>query len=162
MVSACVLLTGEVASGKSTRLSEWARGQRAVSGVLQLSEGGARALVDLQTGERRPLDADEAEGDSLLVGRYRFRRAVFEWASKLLRAAPAGWVIVDEVGPLELRGEGLDAAIRELRGRPDCSLILVVRTGLVPAVIARYGLQDPVVLTTDTLPHIEQRATSAP
>lgn len=162
MVSASVLLTGEVGSGKSTRLSEWAHGRPAVSGVLQMSEGGARALVNLQTGARRPLDADEAESDSLVVGRYRFRRAVFEWAGELLRTAPAGWVIVDEVGPLELRGEGLDAAIRELCGRPDCSLILVVRTGLVPAVIARYGLQDPVVLTADMLPHLEQRATSAP
>jgi len=51
-------------------------------------------------------------------------------------------VIVDEVGPLELRGRGWSTRISELLGETKPILIIAVRKSLTESVIEKYGIKD--------------------
>jgi nucleoside-triphosphatase THEP1 len=55
-------------------------------------------------------------------------------------------IIIDEAGPLELRGEGWAGRIRELLNINEWQIILVVRKSLVDEVIRKFIIKDPAVL----------------
>ena len=107
------LLCGPVASGKTTFLKKWAAKRCDVGGVLSIVEAKiGRVFVDIQTGDTHPMEIPAPGEDTLLVGKYRFSIGAFNWAEKRLRRAfdsPSRWLIIDEIGPLELAGKGLDA-----------------------------------------------------
>ncbi len=54
-------------------------------------------------------------------------------------------VLVDEIGPLELRGEGWAPALPPLWSRDGAVVVLAVRPGLVEAVAARWDLRPRLV-----------------
>ena len=143
------IISGPIHSGKTTHLTAWCAAQPpgTVAGLLQPARPAGREFVDVVTGDSFPLDAppDTPETAVQRVGRYAFATAAFEWAADCLARAVAAptvqVIVVDEIGPLELRGQGLDAAVRAVlaAGRADVRVVLVVREGLVEAVRARYG-----------------------
>jgi len=165
------ILTGERDSGKTSacrRLVEQARLEGLdCAGLLAPARfaGSSRVgsdVLDLRTGERRPfsyLSPDEGAPFASTPARHRVDAAVSDWAaSRLDRACPCDLLIVDEIGPLELeRGEGWQNAL-EIARRGDFGLaVLVVRSRLVPALLAAIdgcrGLDggDPSVLTPSDL-----------
>lgn len=81
------------------------------------------------------------EGEAVVeVGRFRFRAAALAWAGQRIAAAVAAGadlVVIDEVGPLELRGEGLADALGALP--PGLARVLLVRSGLEDVVAARFA-----------------------
>lgn len=188
MTQRIVVLTGPVRSGKTTRLTAWVRARAAagesVAGILAPTGGDERSLCSIATGECRVLTAGPGVPEDRLVaiGPHRFDGAVFAWARGVIAeadsggtstgGAPAGsaglrtaWVVVDEVGPLELGGSGLEPAVRaalDARGysaqaeagastasrpgaRASARLLLVVREGLVERVLEHYGLPASAV-----------------
>lgn len=141
--------------------------------------GGKRELVLLQTSpeqsdERLQLQLNDAKrGDgsgcnygneetaegAVRVVNFLFDESVFQKArAELLRLcgqergvveAPADWVFVDEIGPLELkRGGGLEPAIGELLraaargelGPPQPRFLIVVRQSCRNECVQTYGL----------------------
>ena len=80
----------------------------------------------------------EATGDedSLAVGRFLFSRSSFEKAIQVIRDAISekGWLVVDEVGPLELRGDGFYAVLKEVLAARREKIVWVVRAGLAELV----------------------------
>jgi nucleoside-triphosphatase THEP1 len=69
-----------------------------------------------------------------------------ERARSILRdPGPAGLLVVDEVGPLELRGGGLWAALSEAVRRPESTALLVVRDTIVGELSAALAPLVPVV-----------------
>lgn len=143
------LITGPIHSGKTTRLAAWCAAQPAgtVGGVLQPARATGRHFVDVATNRDFPLDAPPDAPEALVqrVGRYCFAAAAFAWAAERLAQAAADpavrVLVVDEIGPLELRGEGLDPVVRTVlaSGRAGLRVVLVVRDGLAAAVRERYG-----------------------
>ncbi|GAB3839243.1 hypothetical protein [Hymenobacter jeollabukensis] len=141
------LLSGPIRSGKTTRLRHWAAGRTDVGGLLMPTDAhGQRHFLDLRSGLRWPVSARPGQWPVQQVGRFRFSPAAFDWANAALRGAatePAvQWLVVDEIGPLELRGQGLAPAFTALlaaRRLPN-HLVLVVRAGLVEAVWQRFQL----------------------
>jgi len=145
------LLVGDPGEGKTTRAAELADGLRkqgcVVGGILApgLWRDGRRDgfdVVDLIDGRRQALcRRGELEGpacgpfhflaDGLRLGREALRL-------DRLRQAGADVVIVDEVGPLELSGEGwarpLDALVAEWAG----PMVWIVRRELASQVSARW------------------------
>ena len=143
------ILTGRPGTGKTTGLG------RAFPdggfGILQPVLNGRRHVVDLATGETRLLEAapDAPEHDCVLVGRFTFSADVLSWARAcvdraLREAPPQAYVVVDEVGPLEVCGRGLASAVRAVvhetarAGGP--SGLLIVREGLVRDVVRVFGI----------------------
>lgn len=148
MVSTTII-TGPVRSGKTTRLARWARERGDVGGVLSPDGPNGRTFVDPATGDTCAMENPGPDEAALVIGRFRFRAAAFEWANERLRAAAASGggtpLVIDEIGPLELAGGGLHAGLLAALDRPGGELLLVVRTHLVDEVRTKFGLQDAAV-----------------
>lgn len=143
------VLTGEIQSGKTTALAEWASKKHGVYGIVSPFMFGKKLLTDLRTGESKQLqvNASERGGSVIHIGSYRFDKEVFKWGRDMMLESiiySPEWFIVDEVGPLEIRGEGLEPAFREILIRtellPNSKLVIVIRKGLVETVLDHYRI----------------------
>lgn len=146
-----VILTGERGEGKTTlclALAEEAR--RAgwtVGGVVTPGrwDGGQRdgyRVKDLLTGEERPLASRSGER-TIRVGSFSFDSEGIAFGRRALEAALAAKVqllIVDEIGPLELRGDGWAPLLDRLHSGAPGAMVWVVRPELVEEVRKRYPL----------------------
>src|SRR5688500_952260 len=114
------LVTGPVHSGKTTRLAEWCAARTDVGGVLQPEVDSQGYFENIQTKRRIPLDAQPTDKEKKVytIGRFRFLISAFAWANDCLVEAPENpamkWLIIDEIGPLELQGLGLHAALERI------------------------------------------------
>jgi nucleoside-triphosphatase THEP1 len=140
------VLSGPINSGKTTRLTHWISTQPKAAGLLSPKLPEGRSFLNIRNGETRRMEAELEENAVQEVGRYRFSAAVFNWANSLLISEAENpeteWLIVDEIGPLELKGLGLDPALQHLFSPPEraLKLVLVVREALVEQVKAHYQL----------------------
>lgn len=148
------ILTGKIQSGKTTRLADWAEKKDGVFGILSPVTLGRKHLTDLRTGESKQLQVNDSErgGSIINIGQYRFDKDVFKWGRDRMMDSITynpEWFIVDEIGPLEFRGEGLEPAFREILIRSellyDTKLIVVIREGLTEAVLDHYRIQQSSV-----------------
>ncbi len=157
-----VLLTGERGAGK-TQLCQQVVGQARQFGyscagvlspaiILQGEKVGLR-LADAATGEERLLAEADRAGGEVRWGRYRFVRATLEWAAELLRGAtPCDLLVVDELGPLELKlGQGLVAALGVLEEGAFSLALVVVRPELVDDVRERLRSAETSVMQVGPL-----------
>lgn len=136
------LLTGAVQSGKTTTLTRFIRNRDDVAGVLAPVQDGHRHLCLLPGYTCHNLETGLREDNVLKVGRFRFNDDVFARARAHLLHTRAALIIVDEIGPLELEGRGLEPALSILIKKPNppaASFLLVVRQGLLAKVRERYG-----------------------
>jgi nucleoside-triphosphatase THEP1 len=140
-----------VRSGKTTSLIKWidSAPKGSVAGVIAPDDDVARWIQDISTGERHMLTADVHTPESRIVeiGRFRFDQASFRWAHRVLRSgfeSVPEWLVFDEIGFLELQGQGLEPAVRRIlnwnRKIASTKLLWVVRDELVTDVIDYYGL----------------------
>jgi nucleoside-triphosphatase THEP1 len=144
------ILTGPFGSGKTTTCRQLAdlarqRGLDYAGIVCPARFDGARKvgidLINLRTGERRPLaEADDLPAD-LCTARYRFDTDAMAWGAAILDSAcPCDVLVVDEIGPLELeRGQGWVNALPILRVGRFGLAVVVVRPSLVDAFRAAMG-----------------------
>ncbi len=139
------IVTGERGSGKTTVCERVAREAclrgLAVAGVLTeriaTDQGEARRVTDLATGEGRLFGSQrsgEVSGasDPLTPG-WEFDSGVFAWANEAFsRSTPCDLLVIDEVGPLELRGvRGWVKALEVLRSCDYHAALVVCRPGLL-------------------------------
>jgi len=146
------LLSGPVRTGKTTRIQEWCKQRNAerpgsVRGVLAPVVDGHRHLVSIQSGEARDLELIRGGTPKEPIGRFVFNGAVFEWArGELLSASQstARWIVIDEIGPLELAGRGLEPSVtRVLQSNTGAkNVVIVVREQLASAVVAHFRILD--------------------
>ncbi len=152
-----VLLTGERKIGKTNlcqRVVEEAQ-QRGFSctGVLSpaLFDGKEKvgiSLVDVASGEERPLASADDVSHGVRWGRYSFVPSSLAWAGDLLaKATPCDLLVVDELGPLELElGQGLVRALDVLVQGGFSLALVVVRPALLDEVRLRLKGKRPVTL----------------
>lgn len=145
-----MILTGPIRSGKTTRLAEWESDRWNVGGLLSPDGPRGRFFLDLTTGDTQAMEHPGVGEEAIIVGRFQFRAAAFEWANaRLSIAAGCGWAVIaiDEIGPLELRGGGLRPGLEAaLRQRPS-DVLLVVREHLVGDVVREFGLDHAEVVS---------------
>lgn len=144
------ILTGPINSGKTTRLTNWVNRQNNCAGILAPVRGGLRYLYAIHSHKRKLLEIKEfkiAENRVIRIGDFCFSREVFEWArGELLFALKQkpSWLIIDEIGPLELTGNGLEPAVskilNELKSYDQVRLVLVIREQLLDAFIHTYRI----------------------
>ena len=139
MSSSIEWIIGPVHTGKTTRLAaRIARNHDQYCGLLApIDESGNRYLQDIVSGERRMMDCSPEAVDAVVVGPYAFSESVFAWGRSTLlahhKAHPDRTLVIDEIGKLELREEGLAAACWEvikLRESAFLSTLLIVRDSL--------------------------------
>lgn len=141
------ILSGSIQSGKTTRLIKWINGKQKVDGILQPVINGKRFLQLISSGESRQLEISgkvTAENE-VEVGKYKFDKNVFSWAQEKLLYAykeDLDWLVIDEFGKLELKGNGLKPAISQIlseeRENSKANIIIVIRDYLVNEFISNY------------------------
>ena len=139
------MIHGEIGSGKTRRAAAWVESEglagRTVAGVLALKAPTGRQFMDIATGDQVALEHPAEDEAAVAVGRFQFRQAAFDWAVDRIGQSleQAGSVVIDEVGPLELRGDGFAPLLDRLaRDYPGIQRVLLVRTGLIDAVADRF------------------------
>lgn len=141
------ILTGEIHSGKTTRLMKWSANRKNVDGIFQPVIDDKRFIYHLAAKTLKPLETDSPE-NIVQIGKYKFSNQTFDWAKTVLAEAvqkEIDWLIIDEIGPLELSGKALDSVISKIFFSIDSitpKIICVVRSGLVEDMINHYGLKD--------------------
>lgn len=140
------ILTGPKHSGKTSLVQQWCKGRTDVHGLLSPVIDGKRFFMDIDTGQTFFMETDDADTNAIEVGRFRFSRASFEKASHLLEisAKKKGWLILDECGPLELKGEGFAATLTHIlqTPAPGVKLVILVRDTLVHEMIRYFDLRQ--------------------
>ena len=155
-----VVVTGPTDGGKTETVTAIAERMRTegvpVAGFVQPGEfeDGKKIgfrLRDLATGEEAALATmgDRSEGE--FGTRFQFSEEGFRLGREALsRSGPASVVIIDELGPIELRGQGHMPAVRRALAVPDLvGAVIVVRRALVPSLLAELDASDAVVIDVE-------------
>lgn len=151
------IFTDAIHTGKTTVLQNWMRNKHIkAGGILTPDRDGKRWIYDISRDEWHILQVEKGHPlpDSVVIGKFRFSRNAFKLAQGiLLRSAQEDpdWVIVDEVGMLELhRKTGLEPSLSEIiniykSGQQKGNLLLVIRNYLVEETINVFGLNWDLV-----------------
>ncbi len=155
-MSHTILLTGERQVGKSTVCRKTVRlaQQRGYTcgGIITLAHHGVRDVLDVRSGRRRCLTTSSDASSAVAQGRFRFDPLILRWGSEVLtEAVPCDLLVVDEVGPLEVkRGKGWMTAFDVLRAGNYVLALLVVRLELIEQVQDKLAA-SPLQLLSVTL-----------
>ena len=149
------ILTGPIQSGKTTSLQKWSENENNVWGILTPVLEGKRVFMNVTTGEQFPMEAEEGEKEILSVGRFSFSKKNFDKAVGIIEEAidKEGWLIIDEIGPLELRGEGFSEIVKKALKKRNHKVILIAREGLVEKLRSYFEIRAIVIDTPNRLPH---------
>jgi len=147
------ILSGPVQSGKTTALIAWAEKRNDVYGILTPVVNGKRMFMDVFTKVQFDMEA-MGEEEPLAVGRFSFSQKNFDKAIRIIRTALQhdGWLIIDEVGPLELRGLGFHDILKEVLAQRTAKLLLVVRENkeITHRVKTYFNLGNATCITSIT------------
>lgn len=143
------VLTGPVHSGKTTVLrnvvQELRRQNYRIGGffcesIRKNEEIVGYDLLDIKEGRSVPLIRREGEEDWQRIGDYFFIPEGLAQAEKIiLQEKDADILVVDEVGPLELSGEGFWPALKKVIFDPLFHCLLVVRTKILGDFLSVLG-----------------------
>jgi nucleoside-triphosphatase THEP1 len=140
-------MSGAVHTGKTTRLMQWSMAQKNIDGIFQPVVDEKRFIYHISSRTLKMLQTDQ-EKDVTEIGKFNFSNETFLWAKKVLLQASQkdlDWLIVDEVGPLELRGLGLEPAVAEILSKRESlktNILCVVRNSILDKFIDHYILKD--------------------
>lgn len=157
------ILTGAIRSGKTTALLDWSKNKNDVDGLLCPDDiNGKRYFLKLKSKMTFKLEA-EAEAEAIVaIGNFKFLQSAFNEANDFLileaSKTERQYLIIDEIGKLELKNEGLhvstQALISQFKSKDNSHLILVVRDYLLDAVLEYYGITECSILNTEDLEHL--------
>lgn len=143
-----VLITGTKGSGKTSLLSATAaeinKKGLSLKGVLQPatfkdSERCGYELLNLETGQKMELASKALQQNAATVGNYSFNPDAIEFGIQALSLkADVEVLIIDEIGPLELKGKAWDAALRAWLNEPLAVILISVRPSLLDEVLRTY------------------------
>ncbi|MGQ0739722.1 MAG: nucleoside-triphosphatase [Bacteroidota bacterium] len=138
------ILTGPVQSGKTTSLIKWAQNRNDIYGILTPVVNGKRFFMDAYSREQFPMEAGANEKDTITIGRFTFSKAGFDKAIEIIRKSidKEGWLIIDEIGPLELRSEGFCDVLKEVLAQRRNKILLVVREGMAGKLKEYFTITD--------------------
>lgn len=141
------LVTGPVHSGKTTSVMSYFRTEKNISGLYAPVIDGKRFIYSIHNKTLIPLEAESGSKEENIIRtkNYIFSERSFDLARMNLLYALATeteWLVIDEVGILELRDSGYEPAlakiIKELQ--PNRKLVVVVREALLEEIKNKYSL----------------------
>jgi len=159
-----IILSGNVRDGKSSyllRLSRLLESSRvSLAGIYspsvrQEQDHVGYDLIDARTGRRHPLCRTTGRAGMPQVGPYYFLPEGLEFGRQALdldRARETDLMIVDEIGPWELSGQGWAEPVARLILNSDVPMIWAVRDKLVEKAIEQWALTRPEVIRVDQTP----------
>ncbi len=154
------ILADEVRTGKTSALLEWIETWDEVKGVLcPDGKDGKRYLLDLESRKEFPLEVDEPNEKTISIGKFHFAKPSFELANYILKKAfdeaEYEFLVIDELGKLELENEGIHGAadhiFKNYKPSEDQHIMTVVRTSLVKDILNKYNIRDFQIVSKEFL-----------
>lgn len=141
------IVTGQIKTGKTTRLMKWVNQQNNIDGILQPVIEDKRFIYHIASRTLKELETNSKENITS-IGKYNFSNETFEWCKAIINDSikkNLDWIIIDEVGPLELNGKGLEPAFSNLlseRENIKSKILVVVRQEMLDKFLAHYKIQN--------------------
>ena len=143
-----------IRSGKTTELLEWIRHERKVAGILMPDVNGSRKMAEIVSGDVYEFEVASAGEGIISIGKYHFKEEIFKKGQEILlvkQRIPVDWIVVDEVGKLELEGRGFEPAVSELikdvkEGSRKEKLLLVIRDSILETAVEQLHLDEAVIV----------------
>lgn len=154
------ILSGNIRTGKTTALLEWSKGREDLDGVLcPDASDGKRYFLKIKSQEIVPLEVSIDSNEVITIGNFRFLKSSFKTANEFLISTKlirnSKYLIIDELGKLELQNEGLHEAAKKMipiyESDKNHHLILVIRTSLLEDIIQKYKIEDFKLIQTEDL-----------
>ncbi|MDP3443182.1 MAG: nucleoside-triphosphatase, partial [Ignavibacteria bacterium] len=161
------IITGEVHEGKTTFVSKLAEllknsGNR-VSGFLSeavIKNGKHEGYVmhQLEDGKKIELTSIQAVESWLPFRRFWFNPIALKEGNELLMNAlkkDFDCIIIDEIGPMELQGDGWSVSLDVLKDKKEGIQFWVVRKNIVPQLIEKWELENYKIVNINTITPVE-------
>lgn len=148
-----LILCDQIQTGKTSVINDSLPFLKPCMGFICPDIDGSRKLVDLNTMKIHEFQIKQPiySGD-IQIGKFTFLGSTFKLAQKLLSSIPSdytGYVVIDEIGKLELKESGLEPALSKFLinsiDKPY-TIVLVVRDYLLEDVIEKYHLNNAKIL----------------
>jgi len=146
-----LIITGEKHQGKTTfalQLTEKLKnagkkvGGFVATGSFDHEQRSAFDILSLESGISKPLCSIHFEHGEQ-IGPFRFNNHAQDFGFKLLlpkNVARHDFIVIDEIGPMEMKGKGWAYPINNLMELSQTPMIWVVRKNLLRKVIAQWDL----------------------
>jgi len=140
------VISGPVQSGKTTKLMEWCSDKKNVFGIATPVVQGVRVFYDLHEKIIFPMEADADDKDILQVGKFVFSKNAFLKAEKIITDGidKSNFLVIDEIGPLELKGEGFNDVLKNILSNENRNfkLVLVIRISHLNEVLNYFRIDN--------------------
>ena len=129
-----IIISGGIETGKTTvcyQVVQMAQRDGMVCGgiLTPCSDDGGKWLEDIASGARVLLATRSSVAQGLTVGRYSIDKRSIEFGKSAIRAARnADVLVIDELGALELKGEGFAEALDLVNQGRVRNVIMVIRS----------------------------------
>lgn len=126
---------------------KWVTQQKNIDGILQPVIEGKRFVYHIESRTLKALETNSKENITS-IGKYNFSNETFDWCKTIINESVKknlNWIIIDEVGPLELNGKGLEPAFSNLlsrREKIESKILVVVRQEILDKFLIHYKLQN--------------------
>ena len=154
------IFTGDIRTGKTQSILALCGNRIDVGGFLSPDEDEGRVILRLRDRHIIPFEVEESAAAVIRVGRFNFLEAAFaesaNWTMEDAKSEDIRFVVLDELGKLELKDEGYHDLILDLL-KIDWSnknLILVIRDFLLDELVSKYGLQSAALVLKHQLSKI--------
>ncbi len=146
------ILSAPIQTGKTTCLIEWCKNRKDVFGILTPVIQQERMFMNVHTKELFAMKVTEKEKDALEIGRHRFSMHAFKQANGIIQSAlnKEGWLIVDEIGPLELQQKGLYMSVKKVLENGSHNIIFVIRDTILNDVVNFFSLDKSKIIFLDS------------
>lgn len=152
-----IIISGSEKTGKSTLLQKIVEclemKHLKAGGFLSTSvfENGLHTgydIVDLKDYSKKILSRIYGDETMAKVGTFYFRPDGIDFGNELLtlkNLSHADFVVIDEIGPWELKNQGWAKGLSSLVRYWEKPIILVVRESIVDKVIENWSLKEPLI-----------------
>ena len=139
-----LVLTGPIKTGKTTRLLNWLSDKENVYGIATPIVENKRVFYDLFEKKYFAMEAGNDEKEILTIGKYVFSKKGLKNAEEIIEKGiqNSQFLVIDEIGPLELKGEGFCNVLEKVLKieKRNFILLLVVRDSTLSEVLRFFKI----------------------
>jgi len=152
-----VIITGEIHEGKTTFtqniVNDLIKEKIKVAGFLSLAvnENNERVgfnLYDIESETLIELCSDKKVENRVQLGKYYFNQAAISRGNQILNSeniSDKQLIIIDEIGPLELNGQGWSSAIEDITMSSTVPQLWVARKSIINKIIRRWNIGNAYI-----------------